>query len=74
MRCDCCGRSVAPRRRDQRFCSAACRGRSHAQTRATAARVALTALDTVRRWIEAEVIRWELAAGSRRRVTRGGAP
>jgi len=80
MRCDGCGEPFEPRRRDQRFCSAACRGQRFARDRleraqqALAALDALAALEPLRPWLEAEVARWEPAAVGRARRRGDAAP
>ena len=47
MRCGTCGRELAPRRRDQRWCSAGCRSRGHARARAEGLARHLAALDAL---------------------------
>jgi hypothetical protein len=62
MRCEPCGQAFAPRRRDQRWCSAACRSRGYARARAEAIARHLAALDALRADLEAERARWAAAA------------
>ena len=67
MRCDTCGASFEPRRRDQRYCSGRCRQRGFAGDRLKESRQALAALDKLRTRILSDVERWEAAASGQRR-------
>lgn len=68
MRCGACEAPFEPRRRDQRYCSAACRQRGFARQRLEESRQALAALEHLRQRLVADVERWEAAAAGRRRT------
>jgi hypothetical protein len=66
LRCGGCGEPFEPRRRDQRWCSAACRHRGYARARVEALHRHLTALENLRLWLLAELARREPVAAGRR--------
>src|SRR5215470_8902950 len=60
------GRAFGPRRRDHRYCLAACRSRGLARRRADQLRAALAGLDVARAALVEELVRWAAAAEAER--------
>jgi len=70
VRCSGCDAPLTPRRRDPRYCSAACRQRGFARKRLEESQQDLAALEHLRRRLVANVERWAAAAEGRRRFRR----